>query len=209
MPLAGEYLYHADLTRVRDVRRTAGTAVNVADLDDAHVLGQLQLTAVAQPRQLVRLREPCPDRQVGAHGLVRAALYVHELCPVQLAAEVDGHALGTHVEADVFVSVNIMHKAGDYVLAGVVLHTAQALLAVYAAGITPQRGGGGRIVYDLAAALLHVGHGDAADDAGVGELTAALGEEGGAIKDDAVAALKLAALQHLGLKFKHVAVKII
>ena len=46
-------------------------------------------------------------------------------------------------------------------------------------------------------------------NAGIGELTAALGEEGGAVKDDAPAALKLAAFQHLGLKFKHVAVKII
>ena len=128
---------------MRDVRRAAGAAVDVADLDDAHVLGQLQLAAVAQPRQLVRLREPCPDRQVGAHGLVRAALYVHELCPVQLAAEVDGHALDAHVEADVFVSVNIMHKAGDYVLAGMILHAAQALLAVNAAGMVPQRDGGG------------------------------------------------------------------
>ena len=102
-----------------------------------------------------------------------------------------------------------MHKAGDYVLAGMILHAAQALLAVNAAGMVPQRDGGGRIVYDLAAGLLHVGHRDAADDAGVGELTAALGEEGGAVKDDAPAALKLAAFQHLGLKFKHVAVKII
>ena len=92
-----------------------------------------------------------------------------------------------------------MHEAGDYVLAGVILHAAQALLTVNAAGMVPQRGGGGRIVYDLAAALLHVGHGDAADDAGVG----------GAVKDDAPAALKLAAFQHLGLKFKHVAVKIV
>ena len=102
-----------------------------------------------------------------------------------------------------------MHEAGDYVLAGVILHAAQALLAVNAAGMVPQRDGGGCVVYDLSAALLHVGHRDAANDAGVGELTAALGEEGGAVKDDAVAALKLAAFQHLGLKFKHVAVKIV
>ena len=34
-------------------------------------------------------------------------------------------------------------------------------------------------------------------------------DQGGAVKDDAPAALKLAAFQHLGLKFKHVAVKIV
>ena len=111
----------------------AGAQVDVPELHEAHRARQRFFAAVWEVRQLVRLREPCPNRQVGAHGLVRAALYVYELCPVQLAAEVDGHALGAHVEADVFVSVNIMHEAGDYVLAGVILHAAQALLAAFGA----------------------------------------------------------------------------
>ena len=147
---------------------------------------------------------------VSADGLVRALLDVHELIPVKLTAEVDGHALGAHMKADVIVAVLTVDKPGDNVLARVVLHPAQALLSIETAGNgQPRLERSVSIVQYLAAALLHIDDAHGADIPGVGKLASALGEESRPIKDHRPAALFPAAIEHLGFKGKHMAVDII
>ncbi len=210
MALAVEYLYHAHLAGARDVRRTAGAAVDIADLNYAHILRQLKLAAVFEVRELLRVREPYAHRDVGADGLVRALLDVHELIPVKLTAEVYGHALSTHVEADIIIAVPAVDKPGDDVFARVVLHPAQTLFGVKTAGNgQPRLERSVDIVQYLAAALLHIGDAHRADIPRVGKLPAALGEEGRPIKDHRPPALLLTAIEHPGFKGEHVAVDII
>ena len=192
------------------MRRTAGAAVDIADLNYAYVLRQLKLAAVFEVCELLRVREPYAHRDVGADGLVRALLDVHELIPVKLTAEVYGHALGTHVEADIIIAVLAVDKPGDDVFTRVVLHTAQALFGVKTAGNgQPRLERSVGIVQYLAAALLHIGDAHGADIPRVGKLPAALGEEGCPIKSHCPAALFPAAIEHLGFKGKHMAVDII
>ena len=210
MALAVEYLYHAHLTGARDVRCAACAAVDIAYLDYAHVLRQFKLAAVFEMRKLLRVREPYAHRNIGADSFVRALLNVHELFPVELTAEVYGHELGAHVEADVIIAVPAVNKSGDDVFARMILHPAQTLLCVKTAGNgQPRFKRRVGIVQYLAAELLYIGDAHGADISRVGKLAAALGEEGRPVKDHRPAALFLAALEYLGLEGEHVAVDIV
>ena len=194
VPLGGEDLDGAHLAGALHMGRAAGAAVDPRDLHDAHVLRQLQLAAVEEARQLLRLGEPGPDGQVGPDGLVGQALDAHELLPAQLAGVVHGHAVGAHVEAHVVKAVLPVDEAGDDVLAGVVLHPAIALLPVHSAGkALPHGQGPVGIVEDAPLLFVHVQHPRLPDGAGVGRLAAALGEEGGPVQGDRPAALLLLA----------------
>ena len=156
------------------------------------------------------LREPDLQRQVGPDGLVGQALDARELLPAQLAGVVHGHTVGPHVEAHVVKAVLPVHKAGDDVLAAVVLHPAVALLGVHGAGkALPHRQGPVGIVEDAPLLFVHVQHPGGADAAGVGKLAAPLGEKGRAVQGDGKAALRLLAAGHRRLKVEETAVDVI
>ena len=198
VPFGREDLDQPDLAGARYVRRAAGAEVDALDLHQAHRARQLLLAAVVERRELLRGGIPGADRQVRAHGLVGQGLDPPELLLVQLAAEVDGHALGAHMEADVVVAVEPVRDAGEDVLAGVVLHPAQALFGVdppdhFRPGLDRAVGA----VQDAPLALVHVRHARLAEDPGVGALPAALGEEGRAVELDQEALFVRLAGEHL------------
>ena len=74
MALAVEYLYHAHLAGARDVRRTAGAAVDIADLNYAHILRQLKLAAVFEVCEFLSVREPYVHGNVGAVSFARCSM---------------------------------------------------------------------------------------------------------------------------------------
>ena len=208
--LAVEDLDDADLPGAGDMRRAAGAAVDPRDLHDAHLTAQLLLRAVVERGELRLAGDPCADGEIAAHGLVGAKLDLRELVRAQLPGEVDGHAVGAHVEAHVVEAEAAMHEAGDDMLARVVLHAPQALLEVEAAlDVLPD--GQGRVaeVDDLAAALLRVQHARAPQRSGIGALAAALREEGRAVERHGKSLLRLLAGKHLRGENGQMAVRVI
>ena len=191
------------------MRRAAGAEVYLAYFHKAQSLRHLALTAVAELRQLLGGGKPRLHRKICAHRLVCKTLHVHKCLPVKLTAEIYGHTLGAHVEAHVFKPVLVVYDAGDYVLAGMILHTAQALLGVDAAGVASRLKGAVRKMQYLPAALLNVVYAQRADIARVGSLSASLGKEGRAVKNKRIARLQRPALQQLRLKFKDMTVLMI
>ena len=205
-----EYLYDTHLACAGEVGRTAGAAVDTLYLHDTHVPRQLQLAAVLHGGESGAVGEEGPHRDVRAHGLVRAALDVRELLCRQLAAEVYRHALLAHVEAHVVVAVEAVDYTGDDMLTGVVLHAPQTLFTVHAAahGGAGDEGRGGAVPDD-AVTLMRVRDAHGAYIARVRALSAALGEEGRAVKGGEKTVSPRLAGRHHRLKFKKMAVEII
>ena len=143
--LAFKYFYHAHLRGRGQVRRTAGADIHAFYLNDADVFRELQLAAV------LKLFQHLLRRERGAYFMVRRdreiclSLELCKLLPCQLAVEIYGDKIASHVEADIVVPVFLMHKPRHNMLAGVILHSAEAYFPVDRAVVF--RSDGERLVY--------------------------------------------------------------
>ena len=192
-------LDEADLTRIVHVGSAAGAEILGvligADADDADAFGEVQLGTVGEGGQLVGIGVVGLDGEVGGHDGVGLLLDGVQLGAGQHAVKVQGHVCGftavAQVEAHIFVAVEAVDDARDNMLAAVVLHAGEAgggvQLTLY--GGTHREGvrrtvqvGHADGMGDDTVCLLNVQDGTAREEALVGVLTAALGEEGGSVQ---------------------------
>ena len=113
------------------------------------------------------------------------------------------------MEAHIVKAVELMGKAGENMLARVVLHAAVALLPVKAAAVGAGLQGRVAIMYNLACLFVDFFHADRANKACVGKLSAALGEECGLVQNHGEALFVLCTGKNLCFKLVQVAVGII
>ena len=123
--LAGQDLDQSHLSRAKHMGAAAGTAIRFREGDNADLARQLLFAAIVQCRQfsgrgIVDLHLP-----VGPDDLVGLAFGVQSLLPGDVGVVVDGHHVGTQVEAHVVAAVIRTEDAGDDVLSGVLLHVVE------------------------------------------------------------------------------------
>ena len=177
----------------------AGAQVGPARVDQAHRAVQLLFAAVGKARQLARFRVPRAHRGIGAHGGVGRGFGFGQLGGGQRPVHVHAHGGLADVEADVFGPEQPVQRAGQNMLAGVLLHVVAPPRPVELALNTAAHGQR-RVqrVPDNAAACVHAGDGRAAQRAGVTGLAAAFGVKGGAVQRRAPAAGHGLARKHRG-----------
>ena len=180
----------------------AGAAVGPREGDDADLARQLLFAAVIQGVQGGFLRVGDLHGPVRPDGLVGFALRVQGLLPGDVRVIVDGHHIGSQVEAHIVTVVVGAENAGDDMLSGVLLHMVEA------AGPVQRTGDGAADFHRLVAGVendtalfMNIGDMGAAQGAVVRRLAAALGVEGGAVQRDGKAALGRLAAQDRGGEF--------
>ena len=138
------------------------------------------------------------------------SLELCKLLPCKLAVEIYGDKIASHVEADIVVPVFLMHKPRHNMLAGVILHSAEAYFPIYRAVVYCSDGE--RLVYimyDIPVFLLRIGHAGLTYKAAVARLAAALWKEGRAVESDGIAVLYRLAGGDRGREAFHFAVGIV
>ena len=137
----------------------AGAHIRAGELGDPHGALQRLLAAVGQILQILLRRPPDPGRVVLLYVAVGLPLDLQHALPGDFGVIVDGHHVGTHMEAHVVAVIRLAQHAGDDMLTGVLLHVVKApgpIDAAHHRGRHHQRMGHG--VIDDAVFLLHVQH---------------------------------------------------
>ena len=182
----------------------AGAAVRPGHRHDAHRALQLLFAPVGQVRQLFlgvphRLhRHVLPDHPVGP-GLGLGQPFVRDG-----NAGVHGQVVLPDVKAHVLGPEHGVQRAGENVLAGVLLAHLQPAVKVH---VTSDRLAlcqrGGKTMHHLAALFVHVQHVRAAQGAPVGGLAAPLRVKGGAVQRHGPGFALLGAAEHPGGELAH------
>ena len=161
----------------------AGAQVGPAGIDQPHRAFQRFFAAVRQGGQFLRPGVPGPHRAVGPHGGVGLAFGFGKLGGRKRQIHVHPHGRAADVKPDVLRPEQPVQRAGQNVLAGVLLAGVAPAGGIYRA-FHPRAGGQRRIqaMPDHAVRNLHILHRRAAQKAGLGRLAAALGVEGGFIQ---------------------------
>ena len=207
---AVDYLQEPNLAAVRYVRRAAGAAVHALDLHYAHLARQLLLAAVVHRGELAGRGQKRAHRHVAPYRAVRLQLGAGEVLARELAREVYGYRLLAHVEAHVVIAEKPVHSAGEDVLAGVALHPRKAQRPVNPAlhqRTRLQRRG--REVHYVLALLAQSEQLHIREDALVGLLAAAAGEERAAVQLDRPGSVLLLAGRDSGREPAEMSVRVI
>ena len=192
MLLAGDNLQRPHLSGPPGMHSAAGADVRVLHSDQAHRPGQLLFAPVAHLAPLL-LRGPVRRHwKVGPYGLVGQPLQLWEIRRGNLPVKVHCHTVGPHVEAHVFISIELVDNAGQDMLPGVLLHQQQAAGPVHIPfhlSVFLQRGRGD--VADLPVPFPHIRNRDAAQNAVVRKLAPSLRIKGGSVQYHLPAVLDL------------------
>ena len=125
--LGAQHGKQAHLTRVRDVRATAGRVVEVADGNHAEWSVDVRHLAQLERLELGRRWEPCTDLDVPRDQFVRDVCCVRDRRVGERGlVHVDRHRLGAEVESDRRGVGGAEEGLGEDMLSRVLLHVVEA-----------------------------------------------------------------------------------
>ena len=124
------YFDQADLACHSDMGRTACADIYLRDRDQPHLSFDLDLASVTDLSKLFTVRIRNLYRKISVNDLISFPFQKKDLFFTELSVDVQRHRIVAEVKSDIIKSIPVVHKPGQNMLAGVILHEAEPSLPV-------------------------------------------------------------------------------